>query len=323
MAIVITRAQWKKFAPKCPANYTEALFNNMIELENAGVLENELRWCHFIATCYAEMDAAGGFREIREIMNYKTIKALRGAWPSRFNHLSDEECRTYLRNPVVLAEKVYGLTSGRAASMGNIYPGDAFAFRGGGWFNTTGRKSVENYRKKMGLPLPALPEDLDDPVLTLKFACFEWVETNCNKWADENEIIKIAKAINTGSATSGVRPNGMDIRREGFARAWSIWGETGEADVPAKQISLMSVAAKVVAPTGAAIVTAPTVVEYIPKFPEPAKVQEYVGVLGSIKDFIISSHLDVVIAYALPFLPYAFAAGGLYALLAWLSSKRS
>ena len=321
MAVVITRAQWKKFAPKCPANYTEALFNNMVELENAGILENELRWCHFIATCYAEMDAAGGFREIREIMNYKTVGALRGAWPSRFNHLSNEECKTYLRNPVVLAEKVYGLQSGRAASLGNVNPGDAFAFRGGGWFNTTGRKAVEEYRKKLGMPLPALPEDLDDPVLTLKFACFEWAETNCNKWADENEIIRVAKAINTGSAMSGVRPNGMDIRKEGFERAWKIWGETGDADKPAKEISIMAIAAKVGVPAAGTAMAAPTVVSYIPTIPEPAVIKEYVGVFGAIKDFAVTSHFDIVLAYTLPFLPYAFGAGILYAGLSWWSKR--
>jgi hypothetical protein len=80
---------------------------------------------------------------------------------------------------------------------------------------------------------------LDDPVITLQFAVLEWTNQDCNKWADENDILKIAKAINTGSADSNVTPNGMDNRRAGFARAWNLWGEYDgkSADVAAKPTS--------------------------------------------------------------------------------------
>ena len=73
---------------------------------------------------------------------------------------------------------------------------------------------------------------VDDPLITLKFALREWADARCNEWADENSLLKVAKAINTGSASSNVAPVGMDNRRAAFARAWKIWGETGTADAP-------------------------------------------------------------------------------------------
>lgn len=229
--ITITRDAWKKFAPKCPPNYTAALFDNMALLQEAGLLENERRWCHFAGVIYEE---TGGFSEIRENMRYTTTKALRSSWPSRFGHKSDAELAHLLKNPEGLAEVVYGIHSGRKPEdLGNKLPGDGYAFRGGGWFNTTGRGCVEGYCAKLGLPVPASPTVLDDPVATLKFAVLEWHETGCNALADENDLRKIAKAINTGSANSGIEPVGMDGRKAAFARAWGLWGETGQADAPA------------------------------------------------------------------------------------------
>lgn len=330
MAHVITRAQWKAFAPKCPANYTDALFNNLGLLANAGILDNELRICHFFATCYAEMDGGSNFREIREDLNYKTPKALRTAWPSRFNALSDAELAPYLRNEKRLGSKVYGPESGRAHKMGNTEPNDGFDFRGGGWFNTTGRGAVEAYLKKLGLPTPADPGVLDDPELTLKFAVYEWTETNCNRWADENEIVKVAKAVNTGSASSNIRPNGMDNREEGFAKAWKIWGESGEADMPLSTggPSLTKVLTRVVLPSmaggkivndaaGGVDVVAP-VINSLPNaasLPDATTIGSYLGLVEQLKPLID------MLQPLLPVLPWVGGVVVVYILINYISKK--
>jgi len=232
--IEITREQWRKFAPKCPVSYSDALFNNIDLLRDAGILDSEYRWCHFIGTVYEE---TGGFTEIRENLFYTTAARLRQVWPSRFGHKGDDELKRLLRNPRALAEEVYG---GR---MGNR-PGtsDAYDTRGGGWFNTTGYGTVRAYCEKLGIPYAS--GVLDDPVATLKFAVLEWTETDCNACADENDLTKVAKAINTGSATSNVKPVGMADRQKAFARAWKIWGESGDADVPATPIDVKGLAIK-------------------------------------------------------------------------------
>ena len=242
MAIELTRDQWRKFAPGCPDAWTDALLSNIGLLRGAGILQSELRWCHFAGTVYQE---TGDFREIRENMSYRTPSVLRSTWPSRFGHKTDAELEPLLRNPKRLAEAVYG---GR---MGNR-PGtsDAYDTRGGGWLQTTGYGSVCSYCEKAGMPYHS--GVLDDPVATLKFAVIEWTETKCNDYADHNDVVKVAKVINTGSATSNVVPIGLAERRRAFARAWKIWGESGEADCPAKEVSMTSVAAKVGAPAAAA-----------------------------------------------------------------------
>lgn len=240
--MIVTADQWKRFAPNCPANYTAALFDNIDLLQDAGILDNELRWCHFAATVYHE---TGNFSEIRENLSYSSAKRLREVWPSRFGHKSDAELKPLLKAPKALAEAVYG---GR---MGNR-PGttDAYDTRGGGWFNTTGHGIVAGYCQKLGVPYSS--GVLDDPVLTLKFAALEWKETNCNACADENDATKVAKAINTGSATSNVKPVGMNDRQRAFARAWKIWGESGKADVPARTVTVTDVA-KVAVPAAAGV----------------------------------------------------------------------
>lgn len=240
--ITLTRDAWKKFAPKCPVAWTEALFSNLDFLQEKGILESELRWCHFAATVLWE---ANGFKELRENLNYKTIGALKRAWPSRFGHLSDAQCRVYLRNPVGLGNKVY---NGR---MGNrIGSNDGYDFRGGGWIQTTGRAAVEAYCKPLGIE--ATSTTLDDPVLTLKFAGLEWEQSKCNEWADANDIRKVAKAINTGSADSNVQPNGMSGRIDAFAKAWQLWGEYGVADSAPKVPTIKEIVAKVGTPAALA-----------------------------------------------------------------------
>jgi predicted chitinase len=261
--LTITREAWKAFAPGCPQSYADALFGNMGLLESAGILENERRWCHWAATVYHE---TGGFKEIRESLHYTTTGALRKAWPSRFGHKSDDELKPLLRNPVGLADMVYGCYSGRdKAVIGDVGPGEAFAWRGGGWFNTTFKPSVDRYCAELGLvPTPA--NALDDPVLTLRMAVLEWIETDCNQWADENQIRKVAKAINTGSATSGIEPVGMDARKVAFARAWKQWGESGDAEVPAREVSMKEIAAKATVPV---LGTAEVVRQAVTASPDP------------------------------------------------------
>lgn len=239
MPIELTREQWKKFAPGCPSNYTDALFDNLDLLREAGILDNEYRWCHFAATVFHE---TGNFKEIRENLNFKTASVLRDTWPSRFRHMSDSELKPFLGNKIALADKVYGCYSGRKhAEIGDVGPGEAYAWRGGGWFNTTFKPAVDGYCRKLGIDTTP-PNALDDPVLTLRFAVFEWQETNCNACADENDAKKVAKAINTGSATSNINPVGMIDRQKAFARAWKYWGESGKADTPSSLDDLKQVA---------------------------------------------------------------------------------
>lgn len=219
---MITEADLKKFAPKARKEYVAALLGGMEHLRAAGILENPYRLCHFMAQCGHETN---GFTITRESLHYTSAKRLREVWPARFRNKTNAELKPLLKNGIALGDEVY---MGR---MGNTQPGDGYAYRGGGFLQTTGRSAVEKYAKVCGVPSAA--SLLDDIGMTLRFACVEWSESNCCEYADENDLTKVSKAINVGSATSNVKPVGFAERQRWFAKAWGIWGEEGKADKPA------------------------------------------------------------------------------------------
>lgn len=247
-ALTVTREDMKKFAPKAKAVYVDTLLDNLHVLRDAGILESSLRVAHFFGQCGSE---TGGFVVLRESLAYRPTR-LRQVWPSRFRDKSDAYLADLCADQVKLADVVYG---GR---MGNR-PGtsDGFDYRGGLWLQTTGREAVEKYCRKLGVT-PS-PDSLDDPALTLRFACAEWVESGCNQWADENDLTKVSKAINTGSATSNVKPVGMADRQAWFAKAWSVWGGKGKPDTvdPPQTATKPIVVATTAASTLAAIPQVP------------------------------------------------------------------
>jgi hypothetical protein len=121
-----------------------------------------------------------------------------------------------LRNPVKLGDWAYGGRMGNAKGTS-----DGYDYRGGGVFQTTGKATVQEYCDRCKIEIR--PDILDDADATLQFACIEWVDAKCNALADKNDLLRISKAINTGSAESGVMPNGMTDREAWFKRARAIW----------------------------------------------------------------------------------------------------
>jgi putative chitinase len=249
MSLIILAADLKKFAPRANPEYVAALLGGMETLRSAGILDTELRLCHFMGQVGAE---TGGFSVVRESLNYMTAKRVREVWPARFRHKSDIELAPLVRNPIRLGDEVY------LGRMGNAHPGDGYTYRGGGFLQTTGRAAVMRYCKACEVPFR--PDALDDISLTLRFACHEWGEAKCNDYADENDLTKVSKAINTGSAFSNSKPVGMTAREDWFAKAWAIWGSKGKADQPPKEPLSVK---KVVATAGAAAVVAQPVVELV------------------------------------------------------------
>ena len=221
--LTITAEDLKKFAPKAKPEYVTALLGGIYQLRTAGILENERRLCHFMAQCGHE---TGGFTIVRESLHYTKAERLRTVWPSRFRSKTNAELAPLLKDGRKLGDAVY------LGRMGNTQSGDGWEFRGGGFLQTTGRGAVTSYCTRLGLdPSSSL---LDDPTITLQFACLEWADSQCNTWADENDLTKVCKAINTGSAQSGIKPVDMTSRQEWFAKAWSIWGGKGKPDAPAE-----------------------------------------------------------------------------------------
>lgn len=292
--LTVTESDIKKLAPKARPEYVTTLIGGLFQLRQAGILDNSYRLCHFMAQCAHE---TGGFTIVRESLYYKKAAQLRKTWPARFRDKTDADLASLLKNEKKLAESVY---FGR---MGNVQPGDGYDYRGGGFLQTTGRGAVASYCKRLGLdPSPSL---LDDPATTLQFAVLEWSDSKCNEHADENDITKVSKAINTGSATGNVKPVGMQDRQEWFARAWAIWGEKGKPDVPASEpMTVKEVTAKVGAPAAAVGAVAPAAIQAPPDL---SSLTAWKGVAEQGKDLA---------TWALTNWPWSVGAGGLYLILA-------
>jgi putative chitinase len=213
---MFTEQELRKFAPRAKAEYVRAFMEGEVYLREAGVLNSRLTLCHFMAQAGAETD---GLTIFRENMNYTTVARIRAVWPARAKKHSDEWiARNLVKQPIQLSAWAYnGRMSNRKGTT------DGYDFRGGGPYQCTGRYAVEKYAKALGIPMSA--DLLDDPVIGLRFACFEWAETNCCKYAEANDLLSVSRIINTGSAKSGVMPNGLADRKAWYARAWKVWGD--------------------------------------------------------------------------------------------------
>lgn len=217
----LTKSDFKRFAPNAKPQYVDALFANLDKARAAGLLDNKLRWAHFIGQCAAETDS---FVILRESLDYRTVRAIRNAWGARSSKVSDEWiAANLLKNPVALGDWAYGGREGNRKGTT-----DGFDFRGGGWLQTTHANAVKEYCAKCDVPFTN--DVLDDVSLTLQFALFEWTEGKCNGYADRDDVVSIAKIINTGSAKSNIRPNGMDRRRQEVAKALRVWSEPEDVE---------------------------------------------------------------------------------------------
>lgn len=114
------------------------------------------------------------------------------------------------------------LASGKAyegrTDLGNSQPGDGVRYKGRGLIQITGRA---NYRA-CSLALyanPATlidrPELLEQPVEACRSAAWFWSSRNLNKYADENDMVRITKIINGGT-------NGLNDRLAFYAVAQEV-----------------------------------------------------------------------------------------------------
>ena len=127
--------------------------------------------------------------KLEEGLSYRTPGRLMATWPSRFKSLADE--LPYLRNPEVLANKVYG---GR---MGNVKPGDGWRNRGSGLIQITGADNLKAVQAKTGIPVYDNPELLRKPSAESLRVAIAWWEGNVPD-SVMGDIRKVTKAVNGG-----------------------------------------------------------------------------------------------------------------------------
>jgi putative chitinase len=123
-----------------------------------------------------------------ENLNY-SAERLMAVWPSRFP--THAGAQLYARNPMKLAEKVYG---GR---LGNDEPGDGAQYIGRGVLQVTGKDNYRAVGDVLGLDLVVFPGLLADPRTAL-LASIAWWEGHIPD-AIMGDIVKVTRRVNGGT----------------------------------------------------------------------------------------------------------------------------
>lgn len=202
--IAVTSAQLAQLAPNAIDAYRTAFASADTVLVPYGINDSALRLSHFMAQVLHE---SGALTIRSENLNYRADRLMQ-VWPSRFPTL--ETAQPYEHNPEKLANFVYG---GR---MGNVNPGDGWAFIGRGLIQLTGRSSYEKYGHLLGADFANTPDLVVSGDWALKVAAEEWKAGNCNAKADVDDVVGVTKIINGGTI-------GLDARKAWLAQCKAIW----------------------------------------------------------------------------------------------------
>jgi putative chitinase len=191
------------------SNYLDAIRDGGPLFKEHGITTPQ-RMAHFLAQA---MQETGSFKVLRESMRYSVDRMLEIFGVG--NHsakITKAEAPTLAFNERALSERVYGLGNPhKADELGNTKPGDGFAYRGNGLFQTTGRGNHRRMGEACGLDLEGHPELVTATEHALKPAVQEWTDGRLNDVADRNDIVRITKVINGGD-------NGLPERKAFFAR---------------------------------------------------------------------------------------------------------
>jgi predicted chitinase len=205
--IHVTREQILSLAPPARNNYLGALATIDETLAKGEVNATPLRLAHFFAQMLHE---SGGFRLLRENLNYTTTARLCAVWPSRFQ--TRAAAQPFVNDPYALAEHVYG---GR---MGNTSPGDGWKFRGRGVPMLTGRSNYATTGARIGINLETNPDLVIDPRYIFAVAVDFWTSRNLHKYADADDLKGVTRKI-LGAAPQ----RELDERGAWLVRTKAVW----------------------------------------------------------------------------------------------------
>jgi len=235
MPITITEADLRRYCPGADQHYVAALLGGQQALQAAGITDNPLRWSHFVAQCAHE---TGGLRIVREHTTWSRDRMC-AIWPNRFKTTDPIFLAKYAMcsgddRDMRLAELAYG---GRR-DIGNTEEGDGWAYRGGGFLQSTGRDCYREAGQAIGVDLEGEPDLIERPEVSLQVAIWYWSRAKLNDYADNNHLHSVSAAINCGNPHSSKRIVGEKEREKWFDRAWAIWGVGAEIPHPTDGLCL-------------------------------------------------------------------------------------
>lgn len=190
----------KMYKDKC-AFYLAALNDVLPQYE----ITSKLRVCHFLAQVIHE---SGHFRCNKENLNYSAeglMKTFKKYFPTK------ELAEQYARKPEKIANRVY------ANRMGNRdeNSGDGSRFLGRGLIMLTGHDNYVACGKGISQDLKNKPQLLcEDPVVSVKAACWFWNSRNLNKYADADDCLMITKRINGDTIGLADRRKNLELAKK-------------------------------------------------------------------------------------------------------------
>lgn len=157
-------------------------------------LDTPLRMGHFLGQGLVE---TGWLRYASEDLSYSASGLVATFSIYRNN---PELAKQHARKPEQIAETVYG---GRKTDLGNTEPGDGYRFRGRGFIQLTGRANYTQMAELTGIPLVEDPDFISrDLQKSVEAAAMYWKANNLNTWADQNDAVRVSRAVNRGNANS-------------------------------------------------------------------------------------------------------------------------
>lgn len=188
---MITPGQLHSVFPGCqnPGTWCRTFDQIVDEFE----LRAPKRLVMWLAQCGFE---SSSFNILRERTSYRTVAALRAAFPREFP--TDTDAAPYVLNPPGLANFVYANRFGN----GNVTSGDGFRFRGGGLIDLTFRDNYRQVGEHLALELETRPMQIEQPTVAARTAGFFWVQNDLNAAADAGDFDHTTRKVN-GSAMLG------------------------------------------------------------------------------------------------------------------------
>ena len=205
MSALITRAQLARVASKATPRIVNAIVDHAGEVLPRRGLVTPLVLQHFMAQMLVE---SAYLQRLDEDLSY-SAKRMCEVWPHRFPTLASAE--PYAHRPEALAAAVYG---GR---MGNRTAAEAYANRGMGLMDTTGRNNRIALAAHMGVSVEVLQARLTSDAFMLDCAAATFVLCGCVPPAERDDVEGVTRALNGGLTDLAARKAALKLCR----RVWT------------------------------------------------------------------------------------------------------
>lgn len=172
-------------------------------------VNTSLRISHFMGQAETE----SGFQLKRENMNY-SAESLGRVFHKYFPTI--ELSNQYAHNTIGIANRVYSARMGNGSEVS----GDGWKYRGGGYFQITGKVNFQEMSKDTGIDFVSNPDLILEEPNAIISALWYWDKTGLNSWADKDDCDAISDLINIGHHTPKIGDAIGYAKRKEFTEKW-------------------------------------------------------------------------------------------------------